>query len=107
MMVKQESKKEQTPALPVKMSASTTAPRVNSTLLPTYIGRTVTLVGRRTGGSASMVHLEAPDGGDVVVDRGSSSRPWGSNFVEVVGIVNPDRSIREARSTDFGNDFGG
>ena len=30
-----------------------------------------------------MVHLEGPDGGDIVVDRSNASRDYGSPYVEV------------------------
>ena len=52
------------------------------------------------------MNIEGPDGGNIVIDRSVSNRPWGTNFVEVVGVVGPDRTIRESRSTDFGNEFG-
>jgi hypothetical protein len=82
------------------------SPRINSTLLANFIGQSVTLVGRKTGTNGHMMHIEGPDGGDIVIDRSVSNRPWGTAFVEVVGVVNSDRTVRESRSTDFGNDFG-
>ena len=87
---------------------STIAPRINSNLLPNFVGRSVTFVGRISGGSGHLLHLEGSDGGNVVVDRSVSdtARPWQKAFVEVVGVVNHDRTIRESRSTDFGDDFG-
>ena len=88
------------------MSAEGPSPRVNSTILPSFVGRSVTIVGKRIGGQGSRLNLEAPDGGNVVIDRSMSSRPWHSDYVEVTGVVNSDRSIRESRSCDFGNDFG-
>lgn len=89
---------------PVMSSAH---PRINTTLLSNYVGRSVTIVGKMAGGSGHLVHLEGPDGGNVVIDRSTgNNRHWGTQFVEVRGIVSPDRSIRESDSTDFGNDFG-
>lgn len=35
----------------------------------------------------------------------SEQRQLESDVVEIVGIVNPDRSVTENRSTDFGNDM--
>ncbi|EKX51926.1 replication protein A3, 14kDa [Guillardia theta CCMP2712] len=63
-------------------------------------------VGRVKGAqNGQFVHLEGPDGGDIAIDRSSSSRHYGSEFVEVYGTVNNDRSVTEIRSTDFGNNF--
>lgn len=82
-------------------------PRINSTLIPNYVGRSVTIVGKRAGGSGHLMHLEGPDGGNVVIDRSTgNNRPWNTQYVEVRGRVSPDRTIHESQSTDFGNDFG-
>ena len=71
------------------------------------MGRNVLVVGRVKGAqNGQFVHLEGPDGGDIAIDRSSSSRHYGSEFVEVYGTVNNDRSVTEIRSTDFGNNFG-
>eukprot|EP00960_Hanusia_phi_P018554 547695-Hanusia_phi.AAC.1 len=71
-----------------------------------HVGRNVLVVGRVKGvQNGQFVHLEGPDGGDIAIDRSSSSRHYGSEFVEVYGTVNNDRSVTEIRSTDFGNNF--
>jgi hypothetical protein len=33
------------------------------------------------------------------------SAPYTSSFVEVIGRVNPDRSVQEYRVSDFGDNF--
>ena len=85
---------------------SAASPRVNSTLLANFMGRSVTVVGKRTSANGHIMHIEGPDGGDIMIDRSVSNRPIATNFVEVVGVVGSDRTVRESRSTDFGNDFG-
>ncbi|KAJ1469892.1 hypothetical protein T484DRAFT_1981311 [Baffinella frigidus] len=81
--------------------------RVNSLMLPQFVGQNVLVVGRvkGDGGIGQMVHLEGPDGGDIVIDRRQASRDYGSPYVEVLGTVNADRTILETRAIDFGQEF--
>ena len=75
-------------------------------MLPQFVDRAVTVVGRRKGGQdGGMEILEGPDGNDIAIVRGGDE-VWQSPFVEVVGTVNHDHSITESRSTNFGNEFG-
>ncbi|KAG0288588.1 hypothetical protein BGZ96_007685 [Linnemannia gamsii] len=63
------------------MSLPTTK-RVNSAMLQNCVGETVRLVGEFKSNSL-----------------------YGTKFVEVIGSVNPDRSITEWTSSNFGDDF--
>lgn len=64
------------------------------------------MVGRVKGNANdSMVHLEGSCGGDICIDRSNAQRSFDSQIVEVVGMVNSDRTVAEMRSTDFGNDM--
>eukprot|EP00283_Hemiselmis_rufescens_P004418 CAMPEP_0173436732 /NCGR_PEP_ID=MMETSP1357-20121228/17030_1 /TAXON_ID=77926 /ORGANISM="Hemiselmis rufescens, Strain PCC563" /LENGTH=113 /DNA_ID=CAMNT_0014401855 /DNA_START=56 /DNA_END=397 /DNA_ORIENTATION=+ len=84
------------------------APRINSTLLQQRVGLQVTVVGKvKPGvGQGEYVHLEGSDGGDIIVNRSQSVQgDYGSDFVEVVGTVNADRTVTEAKFSNFGNDF--
>jgi hypothetical protein len=68
-----------------------------------HVNQEVTVVGRvKSMGGGSFVHLEGPDGGDIVIDRSGSSRQWGSEFVEVVGVVSPDRTVKVGLPTFSG-----
>lgn len=58
------------------------------------IGQNVTIVGKvKPGGDANFIHLEGPDGGDIVVNREGAQGPYGSEFVEVVGMVGSDKTV--------------
>ena len=66
----------------------------------------VTVVGRVKGNrNDQMVYLEGPCGGDICIDRSGAQRAFESDVVEVVGTVNPDRTVSEMRSTDFNNEM--
>jgi hypothetical protein len=52
-----------------------------------------------------MVYLEGPCGGDICIDRSGAQRAFESDVVEVIGTVNPDRTVSEMRSTDFNNEM--
>ena len=58
------------------------------------IGQNVTIVGKvKAGGDGNFIHLEGPDGGDIVVNREGAQGPYGSDFVEVVGMVGSDKTV--------------
>ncbi|KAG0358372.1 hypothetical protein BGZ54_010452 [Gamsiella multidivaricata] len=48
--------------------------------------------------------MAASDKGQVEIHMNDKSQ-YGTQFVEVIGVVNGDNSITEMISTNFGNDF--
>ncbi|KAI9258504.1 replication factor A protein 3 [Sporodiniella umbellata] len=79
-------------------------PRVNSNLREKYVGKTVRLIGKTVSFSANTAVLEATDNGHVLVKLNGESQ-WGTKFVEVIGQVEPDFTIREFKTTNIGDDF--
>lgn len=83
-------------------------PRVNKELIPNFVGRNVRLIGKvnqaPNGGKAI---LQASDNGLVTVNtQPGSEGTWTDQYMEVIGKVNPDHSMSELFSTNFGNNFG-
>jgi len=71
-----------------------------------HVGCVVTVVGRVKGNANdTMVHLEGSCGGDICIDRSNAEGTFDTQVVEVVGMVNTDRTVAEMRSTNFGNDM--
>ncbi|KAF9150158.1 hypothetical protein BG015_008035 [Linnemannia schmuckeri] len=85
------------------MSLPTTK-RVNSAMLQNCIGETVRFVGELKSRQHPVAVFLASDKGSVTVVMNETSQ-YGTKFVEVIGTVNPDRSITEMISTNFGDDF--
>ncbi|KAF9274217.1 replication factor A protein 3 [Linnemannia elongata] len=85
------------------MSLPTTK-RVNSAMLQNCIGETVRFVGEFKSRQHPVATFLASDKGSVTVVMNDTSQ-YGTKFVEVIGTVNPDRSITEMISTNFGDDF--
>ncbi|KCV71613.1 hypothetical protein H696_01031 [Fonticula alba] len=79
--------------------------RVGRSQLSKYVDRNVRFVGQviRTNPGHTAV-LAAPDGGEVIIIL-QSGTPVDSKFIEVIGTVQPDQSIRELSITSFGDDF--
>ena len=83
------------------------APRINKSLMPQYLGKTVRLVGKvesvpdRNGEAAIL----SSDGERVKILHANPST-FCTAFVEVLGKVNSDGSIQEYTSSSFGNTFG-
>ncbi|KAG9413192.1 60S acidic ribosomal protein P1-alpha 3 [Aphanomyces cochlioides] len=101
------------------MSDAATAPRVNKAIMAQFVGRTVALVGSLESWTGSMAVVKTSDGGLVTVhpqpgadysryrnqfNRKSFMMPC-SKFVEVIGLVQPDGSLKEYKCTSFGDDF--
>eukprot|EP00743_Colponemidia_sp_Colp-15_P008774 GILK01009570.1.p1 GENE.GILK01009570.1~~GILK01009570.1.p1 ORF type:complete len:116 (-),score=8.04 GILK01009570.1:105-419(-) len=80
------------------------AVRVNRNSLREYVGKNVRFVGKVVRCSYPVAILDAPDGGQVQVQM-SDGASYGSTFVEVIGEVNQDLSIREFTFNNFGDDF--
>jgi replication factor A3 len=101
----------QLPSAPTSYNMTTNAnehvtPRVNKTLLVNHIGRTVRLVGKIIShdNHSRIAILETSDNGQVHVQMNPMSS-YNSLFVEVIGKVNDDLSLKELTFTDFGNNF--
>ncbi|KAF9915978.1 hypothetical protein BX616_004930, partial [Lobosporangium transversale] len=80
-------------------------PRVNSAMLSAHIGKTVRFVGKIMEQNGTRAFMSAPDKGQVEIHMNETSQ-YGTQFIEVIGVVNSDHSITEMASTNMGNDFG-
>eukprot|EP00002_Diphylleia_rotans_P012216 TRINITY_DN238_c0_g2_i1.p1 TRINITY_DN238_c0_g2~~TRINITY_DN238_c0_g2_i1.p1 ORF type:complete len:108 (-),score=10.97 TRINITY_DN238_c0_g2_i1:197-520(-) len=78
-------------------------PRVNGTLLRSYVGSDVRLVGKVLSVSGTKAVLLASDNTHVHVNTSGNSRY--QTIVEVVGNVNPDLTLREISFVNFNDDF--
>lgn len=52
------------------------------------------------------IQLEASDNQSVWINVQQDGGNFSNMYVEVVGQVNPDLSVQEMQSVNFGNDFG-
>jgi len=79
---------------------------VNGRLLPKYVNRQVSLVGRVLNSNDMSTILEASDQQQVQIyhRNGNMSLPQQS-IVEIIGQVNPDASIKEISRTAFSDNF--
>ena len=77
-------------------------PRVNKALISKYRGGNVRLVGKVLSQADGKATIEAKDGPVVV----STQSQYGSTYVEVIGHVESDDSIKEFTYSDFGDNFG-
>jgi len=78
-------------------------PRVNATLLEQFTNRTVRIVGKVIqirGDSATI-----SSNGNIVVSVDRSSEMTVNNFVEIIGRVNNDLSIKTLKATDIGKEI--
>ncbi|KAG0309751.1 hypothetical protein BGZ97_012988 [Linnemannia gamsii] len=78
--------------------------RVNSAMLQNCIGEPVRFIGEFKSRQDTMATFLSSDKGLVTVAMNENSL-YGTKFVEVIGNVNPDRSIAEWTSSNFGDDF--
>ncbi|KAH9569397.1 hypothetical protein CY35_03G131100 [Sphagnum magellanicum] len=90
--------------------ADTSNPRpiVNAGLLKKYLGRRVTTVMKVLRSDGADLVGQAPDGTSVTVHKAPLSSSSGgafSQFVEVVGIVEGENSLRAEICTNFGDSF--
>merc|ERR1712224_629819 len=79
------------------------AVRVARSHLENYAGRPVRLVGKVLSNDGATAVLEDAEGARVNVV--GVREPFGTQFVEVSGIVQPDMTIETENVIDFGNDF--
>lgn len=87
------------------MDASKTAVFVNAELLPFYVGRRVRTVMQVVRSDGVAVIGKSPDEKQMVVKGSAPPAPL-TSFVEVIGIVNSDKSIRAETWTNFGDAIG-
>ncbi|CAO3704054.1 unnamed protein product [Rhizopus stolonifer] len=71
-------------------------PRVNSSLREKYVGKTVRLIGKTISFNANTAVLEATDNGHVLININGESQ-WGTKYVEVIGQVENDFSIKNLK----------
>ncbi|KAI7884151.1 replication factor A protein 3 [Mucor mucedo] len=79
-------------------------PRINSSLRDKYVGRTVRITGKLVSLSGNTAVIESTDKGQVLVHLNGESQ-WGTDFVEVIGQVEQDFTLREFKTTNLGNNF--
>lgn len=86
------------------MDTSNPAVFVNGALLRVYVGRRVRAVIQVLQSDATGVTGKSTDDQQIIV---KGSPPFAlTNFVEVIGIADNDRSIRPEMWTNFGDAFG-
>ncbi|AES82059.1 nucleic acid-binding, OB-fold-like protein [Medicago truncatula] len=76
---------------------------VNAELLPFYVGRRVRTVMQVVRSDVLAVIGKSPDEKQLIV-KGSPPAPL-TSFVEVIGIVNSDKSIKAELWTNFGDEI--
>lgn len=81
-------------------------PMVNSKLLKNYMGRRVTTVVKVARTEGGNVVGELPDGAPITVKQAPQHVAAQSQFMEVIGVVEGDRSLRAETCTSFGDNFG-
>ncbi|XP_031247237.1 replication protein A 14 kDa subunit B-like isoform X1 [Pistacia vera] len=87
------------------MDTSNPAVFVNGGLLRMYVGRRVRTVIQVIQSDSGGVTGKSTDDHQLVVKGSQPTFPL-TNFVEVIGIADSDRSIRAEMWTNFGNIFG-
>ncbi|KAJ7940650.1 replication factor A protein 3 [Mycena leptocephala] len=86
------------------MTESLTSTRVNSSLLPRFVGKTVRLVCRPLKLTAAGWTVQACDGGEVTVTL-LSDQLSPDEYFEVIGSVTNATTIKMFRCMDLGNDL--
>ncbi|ORX48800.1 replication factor A protein 3 [Hesseltinella vesiculosa] len=79
--------------------------RINSQLREKYVGHTIRISGKVNSFTGDTSIITASDGGQVLIKLNGQSK-WASQFVEVIGRVEPDLSIMEFSSVNLGDSFG-
>ncbi|GAN10308.1 replication factor A protein 3 [Mucor ambiguus] len=79
-------------------------PRINSSLREKFVGQTVRVTGKLVSLSGNTAVLESTDHGQILVHLNGESQ-WGTDYIEVIGQVEPDFTLKEFKTTNFGNDF--
>mmetsp|Transcript_16629 Transcript_16629/g.21578 ORF Transcript_16629/g.21578 Transcript_16629/m.21578 type:complete len:106 (+) Transcript_16629:73-390(+) len=79
------------------------ASRVNGQYLPAYSGKRVCIIGKVLSQNGNVATIQSSDNHQIAINRNPGAN-YGSQFVEVVGMVN-GQSIQEERACDFGDNF--
>merc|ERR1711934_651335 len=79
------------------------AVRVAKQYLENYTGRNVRLVGKVISNDGANAVLEDAMGEQVNIS--SVSGPYQSQYVEIIGAVQPDSSIETMHTIEYGDDF--
>ncbi|KAJ9513889.1 hypothetical protein QJQ45_020974 [Haematococcus lacustris] len=88
-----------------KMAGET--PRVNFEAMQRYHGRRVLLVGELKSSGNGCVTLRTSDDGEVtVLLNTASTEPWDAQYVEILGQVIDQRTVKEETHVNFGNNLG-
>lgn len=81
-------------------------PQVNAALFKNYVGRRVTTVIKVSRNEGGTLVGDAPDGIQITVRQVPPHAATSSVFVEVIGVVENDHSLRAEVCTSFGDNFG-
>ncbi|EGG12222.1 uncharacterized protein MELLADRAFT_70702 [Melampsora larici-populina 98AG31] len=79
-------------------------PRINSSMLPNYIGRVVRISGKLISLQTEAV-IESTDGGQITVIVAPNSLIGSDTFLEIIGKVESDNTIREMDTCNFGENY--
>ncbi|KAH9923936.1 replication factor A protein 3 [Epithele typhae] len=79
------------------------SPRVNKALLAKYIGQTVRLVGKVISANGDTAIVQASDEGQVEVQL-LNAYEHQSTYIEVIGTVRDERTIKMVAYVDMGDD---
>ncbi|KAJ2960757.1 hypothetical protein NQZ79_g3899 [Umbelopsis isabellina] len=79
-------------------------PRVNSATINNHIGHAVRVTGKVISLSGESAILEATDNGQIQVQLNGQSQ-WGTQYVEVIGQVLAENTLKEFTSTNLGDSF--
>ncbi|KAF5232209.1 hypothetical protein FAUST_8837 [Fusarium austroamericanum] len=83
------------------MSEQLSTPRITSAYLDNFVGRVVMLVGEVTQLRGDQATVDSD--GTVTVLLNRDAHLSNGNYVQVIGKVNPDLSIKVLTSRDLGN----
>ncbi|KAI0731325.1 replication factor A protein 3 [Earliella scabrosa] len=83
--------------------AETHAPRVNKALMGNYPGQSVRLIAKVITFKDDVAVVEASDGGQVEIKLLSDYVP-GSTYLEVIGVVSNERTIKMLGYVNLGDD---
>ncbi|KAH9815589.1 replication factor A protein 3 [Melampsora americana] len=83
-----------------------TTPRINSSMLPNFIGRVVRISGKLISCNfQSDAVIESCDGGQITVLVAQNSPIGTDSYLEIIGKVESDNTIREMDTCNFGEDY--
>jgi hypothetical protein len=74
--------------------------------LPKYVGKTVRLTGKNQAVNGTQLILQTFDGSSVMVILTNTESQINTAYLEVIGVVQPDYSIREDLTISIGDSVG-